>query len=329
MKWLITPYKESLEKEWNSVVDQSRQGTFLFNRAYMGYHADRFHDESLVVTDNKGRAVALFPACRMPDDESAICSHAGLTYGGLLTLSQVSAEAMLEMLLSITHYYAMQGFATLYYKPIPYIYHQYPSDEDLYALFRLGAHLETRAISSVIDLSAPYAFSELRRRKVRKAEKTASLLYVEDMGRLEAFWHVLDSVLTTRHNVHPVHTLDEIRLLISRFPGNIKLCTACMADHPEHVVAGCLLFITKSVCHVQYIASGDDGRNFGALDWLFARVIDEVRNAYPQIRYFDFGISTERGGTYLNQGLIFQKEGLGGRGVCYDSYLINLSKPCL
>lgn len=326
MNWQIIPYNESLEKEWNSVVDQSRQGTFLFNRAYMDYHADRFRDESLVVTDDKGRTFALFPACRMPGKESAVSSHAGLTYGGMLTLSQVSAEAMLEMFQSITHYYAMQGFTTLHYKPIPYIYHQYPSEEDLYALFRLGAQLESRAISSVIDLLAPYPFSELRRRKVRKAEKTSSLLYVEGTDHLETFWHVLDDVLTTRHNVHPVHTLDEIRLLISRFPENIKLCTACMADHPEHVIAGCLLFITKSVCHVQYIASGDDGRNCGALDWLFARVVGEIRKAYPQIRYFDFGISTERGGTFLNQGLIFQKEGFGGRGVCYDSYQIPLSK---
>ncbi len=326
MKWQVIPYNESLEKEWNSVVNQSRQGTFLFNRAYMDYHADRFHDESLVFTDNKGRVVALFSACRVPGEESAVCSHAGLTYGGMLTLSQVSTETMLEMLQSIMLYYAKQDFTTLYYKPIPYIYHQYPSEEDLYALFRLGAHLESRAVSSVIDLFAPYPFSELRRRKVRKAEKTSSLLYVEGTERLAAFWHVLDCVLTTRHNVHPVHTLDEIQLLISRFPENIKLCTACLADQPEHILAGCLLFITKSVCHVQYIAAGDDGRSCGALDWLFARVIAEVRKAYPQIRYFDFGISTECGGTVLNQGLIFQKEGFGGRGVCYDSYMIPLTK---
>jgi hypothetical protein len=36
--------------------------------------------------------------------------------------------------------------------------------------------------------------------------------------------------------------------------------------------------------------------------------------------YFDFGISTEKQGTYLNKQLIYQKEGFGARGVCYDWY---------
>jgi hypothetical protein len=98
-----------------------------------------------------------------------------------------------------------------------------------------------------------------------------------------------------------------------------------LADNPSHVVAGCLLFVCQNVVHVQYIASGKDGKACGALDWLFARVITEVRKRLPQIRYFDFGISTEHGGLYLNEGLIFQKEGFGGRGVCYDSYRVALS----
>ena len=39
---------------------------------------------------------------------------------------------------------------------------------------------------------------------------------------------------------------------------------------------------------------------------------------------FDFGVSTEQRGSYLNEGLIFQKEGFGGRAICYDTYAIDL-----
>ena len=39
---------------------------------------------------------------------------------------------------------------------------------------------------------------------------------------------------------------------------------------------------------------------------------------------FDFGISTEQGGRYLNEGLIFQKEGFGARTVVYDTYELNI-----
>ena len=41
--------------------------------------------------------------------------------------------------------------------------------------------------------------------------------------------------------------------------------------------------------------------------------------------YFDFGKSTEDLGTYLNENLIYQKEGFGARGVCYDTYEWDIS----
>ena len=55
----------------------------------------------------------------------------------------------------------------------------------------------------------------------------------------------------------------------------------------------------------------------GALDLLFHQLIYD---RYAQKRYFDFGISTEHGGQMLNEGLLFQKEGFGGRAVVYDTY---------
>ena len=55
----------------------------------------------------------------------------------------------------------------------------------------------------------------------------------------------------------------------------------------------------------------------GALDLLFDTLIDSCSGSF---KYFDFGRSTEHGGRYLNESLIFQKEGFGGRGVCYDTY---------
>ena len=79
--------------------------------------------------------------------------------------------------------------------------------------------------------------------------------------------------------------------------------------------------VTPAVAHIQYIAAGSEGRACGALDLLFATLID---GRFADRRYLDFGISTEQGGTLLNEGLIFQKEGFGGRAVCYDTYTIKL-----
>ena len=50
-------------------------------------------------------------------------------------------------------------------------------------------------------------------------------------------------------------------------------------------------------------------------------LIDDV---YADKTYFDFGISTERDGAYLNLGLVRNKESYGARGVAYDRYEIAL-----
>ena len=87
------------------------------------------------------------------------------------------------------------------------------------------------------------------------------------------------------------------------------------------MVAGCVVYETENVAHIQYIASSDEGRAVGALDGLFHYLINDV---YRDVRFFDFGISTENGGSVLNNGLLSQKEGFGARGVVYDVYEIDL-----
>ncbi|MEM2995379.1 MAG: GNAT family N-acetyltransferase, partial [Candidatus Bathyarchaeia archaeon] len=43
-----------------------------------------------------------------------------------------------------------------------------------------------------------------------------------------------------------------------------------------------------------------------------------------KVDYFDFGISTEKEGRFLNVGLITQKEEFGARAVVYDTYEIEV-----
>ena len=50
----VARYDKSQETEWNSFIGCSKNGTFLFNRGYMDYHADRFTDASLGFRDAKG-----------------------------------------------------------------------------------------------------------------------------------------------------------------------------------------------------------------------------------------------------------------------------------
>ena len=51
----IKRYTADNADEWNQFVAHSKNGTFLFDRSYMDYHADRFEDYSFMIYDEEGR----------------------------------------------------------------------------------------------------------------------------------------------------------------------------------------------------------------------------------------------------------------------------------
>ena len=321
----IVQYRPQLAEDWDRFVEASKNGTFLLERRFMDYHADRFSDCSLMLYEDT-ELVALFPA-NWVEEERCIYSHQGLTYGGLIYTSSATQMQVLAMIQSILKWYVDYLQARrLVYKPIPYIYSTCAAQEDLYALFRAQAQLKTRGVSSVVTMQNPLQMRKLRLRGARKAIDNG--LYIDrmvedDWTTLHAFWELLTQVLKEHHHVAPVHSFEEMQLLMSRFPQQIKLF---LVRKEREVVAGCLVFVTRQVAHIQYIASGETGRELGALDLLFRHLINE---RYKQMAYLDFGISTEQGGQWLNDGLIFQKEGFGARAVCYDTYEVELDRTLI
>lgn len=321
----IIQYTNQQADAWDAFVRASKNGTFLHERRFMDYHSDRFSDCSLMIYEDN-ELVALFPA-NWDAGSQVLYSHQGLTYGGLLLTAGASQHQVLVIMQGILLWCIdyLQARRVVY-KPIPYIYSDCAAEEDLYALFRAGARLRTRAVSSVVTMSNPLKMRKLRMRGAKKAIDND--LYIDRMTEeewpaLHEFWEILKDVLMRHHQVRPVHTEEEMRLLMSRFPQQIKLY---MVRRQREVLAGCVVFITRNVAHIQYIAANDEGRELGALDLLFRHLITE---RFRQTPYLDFGVSTENGGQVLNEGLIFQKEGFGARSVCYDSYEIDLDRAVI
>lgn len=311
-------YRSEQADIWNAFVRNSRNGTFLFDRAFMEYHSDRFEDGSLLFYAND-ELRAVFPAnLKRKGDE--VQSHGGLTYGGLILAPRASIQDAREAFIALASLYQREGFHRLRYKPVPHIYHKYPAEEDLYWLFRAEASLAERTVSTALDLQS-HLSRELWHRKLKK-KATESLVFEKDnQKQLPEFWTIVNEVLSQRHHTTPVHSVTEIELLSGRFPENIHLYTA---TDQGRVIAGCLAFVTQTTFHVQYMEAGEEGRQRRALDWLIRILIPLAREA--GLRFFDFGISTEEGGAILNDGLIYQKEGFGGRAICYDTYTVELEK---
>ena len=307
----VKQYTQKQAQEWNDFIEQSRQGTFLFNRSYMDYHADRFQDASLMIYQ-KRQLYALLPANCLGD---TLYSHQGLTYGGLITKKQATTAEICEVFIRINEYLYHSGVQRVIYKPTPWIYHCYPAEEDLYALtYICHAQLTSRDISSTIPLDSLMTFGKDRRRGVRKATRAG--VTVRESKDLATFWDILDKNLTNKYATHPVHSLEELTLLHSRFPNSIRLF---MAFNDKGIaIGGTIIYEMPQVVHTQYISASPEGKRLGAIDLLFDYILNDV---YANRKgFFDFGKSTEEEGKILNTTLIFQKEGFGGRGVCYDCY---------
>lgn len=309
---VLVPYRPTEREAWNELIARSRNGTFLLNRFYMDYHADRFSDFSFLVY-KKDKLEAVIPANRKGD---VVYSHQGLTYGGVISSAAITAVDMLEIFRQLLLLLKNAGVLSFVYKPVPAIYHCLPAEEDLYALFRSSAGLIARQISSAVFQNKRLPFRELRERGAKKALKNN--VQIEVSEEFTGFWKVLEEVLMVMHQLKPVHNVEEMTRLAKAFPENIKLYVALLDGQ---VLAGTVLFITGRVVHAQYIGASLEGKKLGALDLVFDHLINQV---YQDIPVFDFGVSTEAGGNVLNEALIFQKEGFGGRGVVYDAWRIEI-----
>ncbi len=310
MMYNIRRYTPVDQAVWDKYVSQARNATFLFYRGYMDYHSDRFHDHSLLFY--KGNHLhSILPA---HEREYTFCSHLGLTFGGLIMDKNVTAADVVQLFRELNAYLREQGFQKVIYKPVPWVYHQLPSEEDLYAIYwQCHARITQRDMGTTIFMQEHLRWRKDRLRRLKKAQEAG--IIVKKTDDFASFWKVLDDNLQKRHQVHPVHTLAEIELLHSRFPDNIVQYNSY---YKGEVVAGLTFYLNKGVMiHGQYCSSNDIGKELGAVDAIYNKVMYED---YPDYKYLDFGRSTEGNGDFLNEGLIAQKEGFGGRGVVYDTY---------
>ncbi len=315
MSLKITPYKPADKVLWDSFISQSRNGTFLFKRDYMEYHKDRFTDHSLLCFEN-GVLIAVLPANK---EGQKLYSHRGLTYGGFVVSNIMKLPKFLELFIAFIEYCNNVGFKHIYYKTIPHIYTKYPTEEDLYALFMVGAKLISRSMLTVVKPQAPIEWQAQRKRAAAKARKHG--IRVEKTDDFGSYWHILEQVLRSKFESNPVHSLAEISRLQNFFPENIKLFAAYQNDI---MLSGVLVYESEQAARAQYIAANEQGKASGALDLIFQYLLQDVYNNKP---YFEFGTSELKNTqNYLNMGLVNQKEGFGARSVAQDTYLIELDQ---
>jgi hypothetical protein len=309
----IEKYNASYYNQWNEFIMNSKNGTFLFNRDFMEYHNDRFTDFSLLFFEGS-KLIAVLPA-NITGNE--VHSHQGLTYGGLILKKSIGAEKVEALLNELLLYLKSNNIKLLKIKDIISIYHKEPSFELAYLLLKKGADIYRRDMNLAIDYSKPPALSKSKLKHFRKV--SALGLEMKKDNNFETFWdNVLIPRLEEKHNVKPVHTREEIRLLHSHFPENIVQYNAYIDDK---IVAGITLFNFGNVVKSQYGATTEAGEKYRALDFLFINLIREFEG---NADFFDMGNVNEQEGKVYNKGLLKQKEELGCSVYPHEYYALTI-----
>lgn len=303
---------------WDDLVARSVNGTMLHTRRFLSYHGDRFADRSLMVTNPRGWPIGVFPAAEDPADPSVVTSHPGMTYGGLVHDGSLHGASMMGVLGEIADACRSQGFTRLRYKAVPPIYQSAPADDDVHALFRLGARRYRCDLAAAINLSRRGRVGSSRRQRRKRAE-AAGVRTAEGWDDIAAYWRVLEANLDRRHGATPTHSLAEIEYLHDRFPKEIVLVTARIGDD---LAAGNLLFAEGPVLYQRYTATTDEGRTMSASDLAIEHGIALARER--GCRFYSFGTSTLDEGRQLNEPQYRYKISFGAGGVAHDHYELDL-----
>ena len=305
----IERYSQLKFDEWNQFNANCKNCLFMFDRKYMDYHSDRFVDHSLMFYD-EDELIAILP---MSEHENELVSHGGLTYGGFITDTKMKQHTMNDCFDILIDHARDNGFKSIRYKSIPHIYHSQPAEEDRFALFAHEARLVTIDVSTYVRLANPLKMPKGRKAQISRAKREGvEIRELTELKDFEDFIALENSVLIERHDTKAVHTGAELKLLHDRFPDNVKLIAALSNNK---LIAGTVIFVYNNVVHTQYMAADDEARTVGALDLAVNTVMLEYKDSKE---WLDFGISTEHGKVYLNEGLCSQKESFGGRTGVYE-----------
>ena len=270
-----------------------------------------------------GGAAKSSPSWQLPFASRTLHSHPGASYGGIIVDSPCGIADAFAIVQRLVSYAEGQRFDTIAVRQPLRIYSKAPCEEIEFALTYLGFHCAQRELSTTV--AVPSREEDVARlatascaRSTRKAIRSG--VKVEQTERFAEYWKVLETNLLVRYNKAPTHSVEEIKSLKSLLPERVKLFGAFVDDQ---LVAGVVVFVCNdTAAHTFYFAQDYAFQHVRPVNLIVHEIL--LWAVRHKLRYLNFGISTESGGTAINWGLFRFKESFGGRGVLRDTLVLNL-----
>lgn len=310
----IKPYSLEVKKDWDKVLDNSINGTFLHRREFIEYHGDRFEDASLVIY-HEDVPVAIFPAEK---EGNSIFSHRGLTYAGWILIDGLRLKDIQEIIEITQAFYQHLGIERLEVRMVPDFFAKESQKDLKIAIQNGGGESVFTSVHHCIGL--PFKIKN-KGKKWGKNKAIKAGLKIEVSNDFSSFWEdILIHNLWERHRVSPTHSLLEMKYLAKTFSDNIKLFTV---KHEEVLLAGAVVFKTATTAHLQYVAANQTGRKSKALDYLMSFLIEEE---FSHKFFLNMGVSHVPETGKINQGLVNWKESFGGSPVAVNTFQVIIGR---
>ncbi|WP_282040648.1 FemAB family protein [Winogradskyella flava] len=280
----------------------------------MDYHSDRFQDFSLMICEDD-ELVAVLPANKIDDE---VFSHQGLTYGGIIIHGDSEIANMEKIIDAVANFLKQKDIKALYIKNLPQFY--YNDGIDILEIPLTNKNAEVYRTDKVlaIDYSKPFTIHKTKIKNYRKNH--AKGFVIQETDDFSLFWNmVLLPRLKEKHKATPVHNLEEITLLKSRFPNHIRQFNIYLNDD---ILAGITIFDKGPLVKSQYGATTNKGEKERALEYLFLHLIYKYKGS--EKNFFSMGTVTENNELGYNKGLLKQKEELGCAVYSQDFYKLEL-----
>jgi hypothetical protein len=297
---------------WQSFLKSNKSYSFQFSRTFLDV-SKKGVDSSLII-ENQSKPVGLFPNIYINSNRTETISHAGSSYGGILTKSGTSTSTLLSYYQAIASYAKeATSIKTMGFRIPPDCVRRNIEHDIHWVMWKLGARVESCYLHTTVNLNNKIEMDNSRINLAKiPSELQIAICGSDDLVNL---WNFVSDVLENRHGIKPVHTLDEITFLANSFPKNILMFFAKM---DKEIVAAAIFFNTVDSFRLQYMAVSELGRSISAGDYLILQSIKLAKEL--GFSYFDFGHSQESGGRFLNDSLMSFKMKFGGSNYAAFTY---------
>ncbi len=320
MNFEIKKYSANDCNIWDEFIGKSINGTIFHEKNFLNYHSEiKFIDNSLLFYE-KGNLKAIFPAALIQKDNLKILkSHPGSSYGGLVIEKNIGLKKSFELVEALIDYSKENNFNQIEFRQAEKIFNIKQCDEIDFALLHNGFLREAEELSTCYDLSnysgkkskdILASFDIKARNKFRQSLKYNLKSRQLNIDEVEKFYYILSTNLT-KHNAKPVHSVEDMKYLLSQYPNRVKIIGVFEGN--ELIAGYFILNINKMGWHIFYAAIDYNKSDLRPLNFGFVNLVEYVISQGG--RYLNYGISTEQGGKFINWNLFEFKEAFNGSSI--------------